>query len=113
LFGIWVDDEWGGVDVSVQSEQRSYSRLPRAEAAARQDIGLLRVWNANAIPDGQNRSGLMNRPHDYQWVGWLGDGGGGCLQQSAGEVLLLIFLGEEKSRLLTTYGIQNPIVTIA
>ena len=68
-FGRWVDDELGGVDVSVQSEQRSYSRSPRAEAAALQDIGLLRAWNANAIYDGANRSGLTDRPHDYQWVG--------------------------------------------
>jgi len=28
-----------------------------AEAAALQEIGMLRAWNANAIPDGANRSG--------------------------------------------------------
>ena len=110
MFGRWVDDELGGLDVSVQSKQRSYSRSPRAEAAALQDIGLLRAWNTNAISDGANRSDLTNRPHDYQYVGWLGVGGGGCLQQSAGEVLLLLFWGEEKMRLLANYGLQNPIV---
>ena len=87
MFGRWVNEDLGGLDVSVQSEQWSYSRLPRAEAAALQDIGLLRAWNANAIPDEPNRSGLTNRPHDYRHVGWLGVGGGGCLQQSAGKVL--------------------------
>jgi len=46
-------------------------------------------------------------------VGWLGIGGGGCLQQSAGEVLLLLFWGEEKMRLLASYGLQNPIVRSA
>ena len=87
MFVRWVDDELGELDVSVQSEQQSYSRLPHAEAAALQDIGLLRAWNANSIPDVASRFGCTNRPHDYQWVGWLGVDGGGCLQQSAGEVL--------------------------
>ena len=91
MFGRWDDDELDGVDVSVQLKQRSYSRSPRAEAAALQEIGLLRASNENANSDGPSGSGLPDRPHDYQWVGWLGDGGGGCLQQSAGEVLLLVF----------------------
>ena len=100
MFGRWDDDELGGVDVSVQSKQRSYSRSPRAEAAALQEIGLMRAWNANTISDKPNRSGCTNRPHDYRHVGWLGVGGGGCLQQSAGEVLVLLFWGEGKRWLL-------------
>ena len=74
MFGRWVDEELGGLDVSVQSEKLLYSRLPRAEAAALHVIGLLQAWSANANSDETNRSGLTNRPHDYWHVGWLGDG---------------------------------------
>ena len=71
-----------------------------AEAAALQDIGLMRAWSANANSDKPNRSGLTNRPHNYRHVGWLGVGGGGCLQQSSGEVRVLLFWGEGKRWLL-------------
>ena len=57
MFGRWVDDELGGVDVSVQSKHWSYLRSLLADAAALQDISLLRAWDANAISDGANRSG--------------------------------------------------------
>ena len=57
MFGSWVNEDLGGLDVSVQSEQRSYSRLPRAEAAALQNIGLLQAASANANSDKPNRSG--------------------------------------------------------
>jgi len=57
MFGRWVNVDLGGLDVSVQSEQRSYSRCPRAEAAALQNIGLLRAASANAKSDKANRSG--------------------------------------------------------
>ena len=57
MFGRWVDEELGGLDVSVQSEQRSYSKFPCAEAAALQDIGLLQAWSANANSDEPSRSG--------------------------------------------------------
>jgi len=57
MFGRWVDDKLGGVDVSVQSKHWSYSRSALAEAAGLQDIGVLRAWDANAISDEANRSG--------------------------------------------------------
>ena len=56
MFGRWVDDKLGGVDVSVQSKHWSYSRSPLAEDAALQDIGLLQALNVNEISDEANRS---------------------------------------------------------